>query len=221
MKLGRILRPIGLVAGTLALASLLAFGSKAHAYDFHEGDILLQSISTTQSLALAMATGSDYTHCGIVFKRNGQVFVYEAQGVMVFTPIIDFIGKSSQPILLLRLKDPSVLTPEVVKKMKDVARSFELKQYDYRFRWSDEFIYCSELVYKIYQRGAGIDLVPLKRFRDYNLDHPAVKALIERRYGDSPPLDELAVSPADLINSPLLELVTKVRGAVIEAPKKR
>jgi hypothetical protein len=218
MKLGRILRSIGLVAGSFAFASLLAFDPDARAQNYQEGDILLQSLSTTQSLALAMATGSDYTHCGIVFKRDGQVFVYEDLGVMLLTPIDEFIGKSPQPVLQLRLRDPSVLTPEAIGKMKDVARSFEHKLYDYHFRWSDDLMYCSELIYKIYQRGAGIEVAPLKQVKDYNLNHPAVKALIDKRFGGIPPLDEPILSPADLIDSPMLETVGKVRGKLVSAP---
>ena len=40
----------------------------------------------------------------------------------------------------------------------EVGRQLEGKHYDFWFEWSDERIYCSELVWKIYRRGLGIEL---------------------------------------------------------------
>ena len=86
------------------------------------------------------------------------------------------------------------------------------KDYDLQFRWSDDKIYCSELVWKAYKHATGIELCPPRPFKSYNLKSPTVQRLVKSRYGSSGqlPLDELAVAPSDLADSPLL----------VEAPKK-
>lgn len=45
-----------------------------------------------------------------------------------------------------------------------------------------------------------------RRFRDFHLDDPKVKKLVEERYGsvEKMPLDEKVVAPSDLATSPLL-----------------
>jgi hypothetical protein len=195
---------------TMALALAFSwFGAKALAFEFQEGDILFEGLDTPQTLALVMATDSEYTHCGVVYKGQDGFYVYEAVATTSLTPLNEFLGRSKIPVIVTRLKDPAILTPEVMAKIKASGEELKDKPYDLKFQWSDDHIYCSELVYKVYQRGAGLELVPLKRFRDYNLTHPAVKALIEKRFKDFP-LDELAVAPADLLKSPYLTKVAKI-----------
>jgi len=79
------------------------------------------------------------------------------------------------------------------------------KNYDAKFLWDDDNLYCSELVWKIYQH-AGIELCQPRRFSDYHLDDPKVKKVIEERYGavEKLPKDEKVVAPSDLAGSPLL-----------------
>jgi hypothetical protein len=205
---------IGLTFWVSAVMVIL-FRSPAWAWDFQEGDILFQAMNTSQSLALVMATGSEFTHCGIVFKSGDKFYVYEAVGATVMTPIEKFIERSQGPVVQTRLRDPSILTPEALVNMKKVGAVFDHKLYDFHFMWSDDRIYCSELVYKIYERGLGLELTPLKHFRDYNLRHPAVRALIEKRFKGKGPLEEmneLVVAPVDLLNSVYLEEVARIPG---------
>lgn len=70
--------------------------------------------------------------------------------------------------------------------------------------WSDQQIYCSELVWKIYQRGAGVELCALRPLDDFDLSAPVVRQVMQQRYGDKVPLKEPMVSPGDLFDSPLL-----------------
>jgi hypothetical protein len=195
----------------VALIAVLTAPVGALGHDFQEGDLLFQSLNTSQSLALKLATGSDYTHCGIVFISEGRVFVYEALVQMTMTPVEEWLDRSPE-VLWLRLKDPKVLTAQVISKMKKAGEDLKDRTYDTLFQWSDEKIYCSELVYKIYQRGADLELVPLKTFGDYNLGSEAVRDLIEKRYGGELPLAEKAVAPADLLESPLLQVVDRIAG---------
>jgi hypothetical protein len=42
------------------------------------GDIIFQTSLSQQSKAIQLATNSKYSHCGIIYKDNGQFYVYEA-----------------------------------------------------------------------------------------------------------------------------------------------
>ncbi|MDP6932204.1 MAG: YiiX/YebB-like N1pC/P60 family cysteine hydrolase, partial [Myxococcota bacterium] len=68
-------------------------------------------------------------------------------------------------------------------------------------------MYCSELVWKIYERGAGITLSPLRTISDYDLSHPDVQATVAARWPDGIPAQEPMVSPQDLFDSDLLRTV--------------
>lgn len=183
--------------------------AKDDATVFLDGDIIFQPSVSTQSLAIKLATHSPYTHCGIVFYRDGKPYVFEAVRTVSWTPLEAWIKRGVDGhYVLLRLKDRDErLTPGVLADMRRVAAGFVGKGYDLLFQWTDENMYCSELVWKIYERGAGVTLVPLRRIREYDLDHEEVQRKIEERFGYSIPWDEQAVAPSDLMQSPLLERV--------------
>ena len=82
------------------------------------------------------------------------------------------------------------------------------RPYDLTFEWSDSRVYCSELVWKMYERALGIRVGELQRLRDFDLSDPVVRAKMKERYGDAVPLDEQVISPAAMFDSPLLEVVS-------------
>lgn len=88
--------------------------------------------------------------------------------------------------------------------MRGVRESFRGKDYDLYFGWSDQRIYCSELVWKIYKRAAGVEIGHLQKLRDFDLSNPIVKDKIRQRYGSHIPFDEPVISPASIFNSGLL-----------------
>ena len=67
-------------------------------------------------------------------------------------------------------------------------------------------MYCSELVYKAYL-AAGITLVELRTFQDYELSSEPVQEAIRQRWGEAFDATALVVGPADLMVSELLEPV--------------
>ncbi|RYD47977.1 MAG: peptidase, partial [Verrucomicrobiaceae bacterium] len=52
--------------------------SLAAADTIREGDIVFTSSELGQGEAIIAATGSPYTHCGVVFEKNGKLMVLEA-----------------------------------------------------------------------------------------------------------------------------------------------
>jgi len=83
--------------------------------------------------------------------------------------------------------------------------------YDWHFQWSDDRIYCSELVWKAYEQALDLELGALETFRDFDLTDPLVEATLAERFGDDVPLDEPVISPRGIFESALLETVRQGR----------
>lgn len=170
--------------------------------NYKDGDIIFQRSQTSQSLAITLATRSQFTHVGIIYKKDGQFYVFEAGPVVQYRPIDEWIesGKDGK-YAVKRLKAEIKITDESMVKMIEVGESFMSRPYDIFFGWSDEKMYCSELVYKVFKRGAGIKIGSLERLKDFDLTHDAVKKILKDRYGDSIPLDEIVISPQSMYDS--------------------
>jgi hypothetical protein len=142
-------------------------------------------------------------------SRTADVYVLEAVQPVKLTPVQDWIIRGQdRHYSVKRLKNaPSLLIDNVKAKMIRTGNSFLNKSYDLHFGWSDDKIYCSELVWKIYDRGAGIKLCKLEKLRDFDLSNPLVKKKMAERYGKAIPLNEKVVSPSALYESDLLETI--------------
>lgn len=144
------------------------------------GDIVFQISRSSQSTAIQLATGSSYSHMGIVYLRDGDAFVFEAVQPVKLTPLTDWVAR---------------------------GESFSGKDYDLYFEWSDERIYCSELVWKIFEQGAGLEIGELAVMGDFDLSHPSVKAKLAERFGGNVPLQETVISPSAMFAAPQLQTV--------------
>lgn len=176
-----------------------------------EGDIIFQVSQSDLSTAIQLATHSKYSHCGIIFKRDDQWYVYEALQPVRYTPLMQWINRGKeQHFVIKRLKNAgTVLTPEVISKMKTAGERFNGRDYDFYFGWSDERIYCSELVWKIYNEVTGLEIGKLQQLKDFDLESPAVKQQMKEIYGNSIPLTEKIISPVSMFESPLLTAVAE------------
>lgn len=174
-----------------------------------DGDIIFQTSESSQCEAVRIATNSKFSHCGIIYKINGNLFVFEAVQPVKLTPLNDWIAHGrDKNYVVKRLKNAAeVLTPNTLQKMKDYSQQFDGKEYDAYFEWSDTRIYCSELVWKIYKNAANIELSKLQHLKDFNLTDERVQKVLKERYGNDIPLDEEVVSPSNLVDSDLLVTV--------------
>ena len=91
--------------------------------------------------------------------------------------------------------------------MKSVGEKYKGKNYDPYFEWSDDRIYCSELVWKIYKQAVGIKIGSLQKIKEFDLSDPIVKNKIKERYGENLPEGELVISPGSMFDSDLLYTV--------------
>ena len=170
------------------------------------GDLIFQTSLSSQSQAIQLATNSKYSHCGIVYIENGQFYVFEAIQPVKTTPLDKWIARGKDGhYVIKRLKNADqILTEETLQKMKAVGEKFRGKNYDLTFEWSDDKIYCSELIWKIYQRATGIELGKLQKLSEFDLTNDLVKKKIKERYGDKIPTEETVISPDALFDSELL-----------------
>lgn len=177
-----------------------------------EGDILFQISTSGQGKAIQLATNSPYSHCGILFRENNEWMVFEGVQPVKKTALNEWIAQGvKQHVVVKRLKNAqAVLTPQVKNHMKATATKFIGKNYDLTFTWNDDRMYCSELVYKIYERGAGIEVGKLQKLREFDLSNPVVKAKLVERYGTKIPLDEPVISPGAIFtDTNLVEILSQ------------
>ncbi len=177
--------------------------------DIKEGDLIFQTSLSEQSKAIQLATKSKYSHCGLIYKEGNDFVVFEAVQPVKKTLLDKWIARGENgKYVIKRLKNAEqVLTPETLQKMKQVGNEFNGKNYDLTFEWSDDKIYCSELIWKIYQRATNIEIGKLGKLSDFDLTNDVVKSKMKERYGDKIPKDELVISPAAIFDSDLLTTV--------------
>jgi len=167
------------------------------------GDIIFQTSKSSQSKAIQLATNSKYSHMGIIYENEGQYFVYEAVQPVKLTPLTDWINRGENGhYVIKRLENADqVLTSSTLTKMKEIGEQFKGKPYDIYFEWSDDKIYCSELVWKMYKQATNIEIGRLEQLSDFDLSNEIVKAKMKERYGNNIPMDEKVISPAAMFNS--------------------
>lgn len=173
------------------------------------GDIIFQISLSSQSKAIALATKSIYTHCGIIYEKDNIFFVYEAVQPVKLTPIKTWIKREKDKhYVIKRLKNADkILTKEVLKNMENYSKQFQGKNYDIYFSWSDDKIYCSELIWKIYKETTGLEIGKLQKLKDFDLTSPEVQQKMKERYGNKIPLEENVISPISIYESDLLMTV--------------
>ena len=179
--------------------------------DLQPGDIIFQSSTSGQGLAIQLATHSKYSHVGILFEKDGKLVVYEAVQPVRISELDEWIERGDEHhFVVKRLKNSDkILTPSLITQMQAEATKHLDKNYDAYFGWSDDRIYCSELVWKIYHRTTGLKIGTLQALKSFDLSAPIVQETMHRRYGKNIPYEEPVISPGAMFDDPLLYTVTK------------
>jgi hypothetical protein len=187
------------------------FTAQAAAFEnqLRDGDLIFHTSQSAQSRAIQLATHSPYSHCGILYRQQGAWQVFEAVQPVKLTPLASWVARGQGGhFVTKRLRDAnSALTPAALARLRAAGQPLLGRGYDLAFGWSDERIYCSELIWKVYERGLGRRLGTLQQLRDFDLSHPAVQAKMRERYGNTLPLNETVISPVSIFNSPELRTV--------------
>ena len=189
----------------VVLANLFV-ASGVLAYTPAAGDIVFHTSTSAQSFAVQSATHSRYSHMGIVLIKEGRPVVLEAVQPVKYTDLKTWLNRGKdQQYVIKRLTSP--IKPAAVSKLDQEAKRYLGKPYDLTFEWSDDRIYCSELVWKLYKSALGIELAPLAKLGSFDLTAPAVKAKLKERYGNRIPLNEPVIAPSAIFESTLLTTV--------------
>lgn len=173
------------------------------------GDIIFQSSKSGQSYAVQLATGSKYSHVGMIIKDKGELKVIEAVQPVKITSLKEWkkYGDGNHYVVKRLKQADSLLNDSITHLLDSFSRSYLGKNYDLYFGWDDDRIYCSELVWKVYKQALGIELGKLQKLSTFDLSHPIVKEKLKERYGNSIPMNEQCISPGAMFDSELLELV--------------
>lgn len=178
----------------LSVAGIVVYLSLARMEDLEElkeGDLLFQISKSAQSPLVALATGSVYTHCGILVEKQGKWYVLEATGPVKLTPLQQWCDKG-------RFKH--VISRRVLEKpIKIRYKQYLGQSYDWSFKFDNGKMYCSELIYMIYKKQFGIELSKPRKIGEFNL--LGMGNVMKRRGMDK---NQLAVAPSDLLRSEYL-----------------
>ncbi len=199
---------IGLVFAFIFLVFVLFLQGKLTTYytkpdntvTFQDGDIIFQSLSGDLPQHISGITQSPINHCGIVVVEKGNIFVIEASSDVCKTPIEEWVQRGKgKKFALMRMKGIETWQE---KRVVQEAFKFLGHPYDFQYRWDDEKIYCSELVYKAYKRGIGVLLGNLKPLKEMN--YKGHEEFIKKTTGGELPLNRKIITPVDIYKSPLL-----------------
>ena len=192
---------------TLLLLALAGLGPTSAVEPLRDGDIIFHTSRSAQSEAIQRATRSPYSHMGVIIFRDSKPFVLEAVATVTYTPLNRWIARGGGKYVVRRLEQE--LTASQAARLRAAAGKYVGRPYDLYFEWSDQRIYCSELVWKAYRDALGVEIGARQKLREFDLSDALVKGKMRERYGGRVPLDEPVISPAAMFDSPLLKTVAR------------
>ncbi|MBL8297449.1 MAG: YiiX family permuted papain-like enzyme [Rhodanobacteraceae bacterium] len=188
---------------------LLCTAAVAAETALRDGDIIFHTSRSAQSAAIQRATHSRYSHMGLILHRDGKPQVFEAVSTVKFTPLAQWIARGEGGhYVVKRWRDADArFDKSGIARLRESAQAMAGKRYDLTFEWSDERIYCSELVWKAYERAFGVRLGETQQLANFDLSDALVKVKLRERYGAKLPLRETVISPQAIFDSELLTTV--------------
>lgn len=228
-------RIAAVVLGAILMACLLGAEAPARAAtpEVLPGDLIFQESKSGQAAAITEVTGSRYSHCGIVLKRDRKLFIAEAiEPVRVVSTsehplrsIEKWIGAGvGRHAVIKRVQGG--LTPERLRQLEQSMLRFQGKPYDVLFQWSDDKIYCSEFIYDSFndpglEEAQRIPIGEVQTFSKLDLTGNLARDLIKKRYideGRQIDPNEKIITPVAVLNDPKLNTVAIVDDGRIHAP---
>lgn len=172
-------------------------------YDFQDGDILLQHVPCYLCSVIADVTDSQYSHCGITVRREGRPYVLEAIGPVRYTPAKTWIN-SGDSGMFTQLRPRNMTKAQIAEAIAEAEKMLG-RPYDIQYEWDERKIYCSELVHKVFLRGANIEIGEKQAIRSLNWQPH--ERFIRHIAGGDLPLDRVLVTPESLTRGPNVALV--------------
>ncbi len=198
----RVLFPFLFIASFICIS-----GCAQSAAKLKTGDILFITNPGGQGKAIQVATKSKYTHVGIVFVEKGKTYVYHAVEPVMKSTLEEFLDYSFDGKYVAKRLKGNVLNDDSNEKMREMAAGLLGKHYDIYFNWKDDEWYCSEYVWKLYERAYKMEIGKPRPLKEFDLSSDVVQSIMKKRYGNKIPYEENMISPQDMFDSELLEEV--------------
>ena len=172
----------------MSMLLLAGCGNSIDVADIQEGDVVFIESQSSQSPYIKVGTMSKWTHCGVVVNTPQGMKVLEASKTVRLTPFAKFIGSAKNENWMV--KRPKRKLPEPISYSKYLGMPYDLE-----FKFNNGKMYCSELVWLIYQ-DQGIVLCKPRKVSSFICTRiPRVKKLMLKRHIS---MDQTAVAPVDL-----------------------
>ncbi len=155
-------------------------------FDLKEGDIIFQTLNSSQSWFIEKATKSPATHVGVLKKdKTGAWVVVEAIGPVKETPLQEWLGQGKNTSSAFKKSLKQLLTDEQKEALFKNLKSYYGKPYDFLFIMDYVKIYCRELVYKAY-KNIGIELGEIEKLKALDISSPEIQQVIKERAKEHP-----------------------------------
>ena len=166
--------------------------------DKQEGDILMQSLPRGELVdAIESVSGSPWSHCGILVKKNGEWMVAQALMDVHYTPLLEYLVQG-RDLRVTAYRVPNLTDTQRAKIQPGIARLLG-KPYDIEYEPTDRKIYCSELIWKVYDRELGIWVGEWESLG--SLNWKSAEAMIRVVGKGAIPADMLMITPVGLIKT--------------------
>ena len=157
--------------------------SQAQIPNVKSGDIIFQTSDSPQSNAIQEATGSLFSHVGIVKVSKNKKVVIEAVSKVKPTPLEEWIARGRDENYVVYRDNK--LTDKEREQVVNAAESYLGRPYNLFFTFHSDAIYCSELVYFAFQK-IGINIGHVQKIRELNVENSAIQQLVKKRWKDHP-----------------------------------
>jgi len=184
------------------------------AYEFREGDVLLQHIPSHLGSVIRDIAESRYSHCGLVVNNGGRLAVIEAIRPVKYTSLPEWVGQGQgNDFTQLR---PAGLSAEQLAQVAGEARKLLGSPYDLQYDLDENKIYCSELIYKAFLRGAKLKVGALQKLEELNWQ--PYENFIRHLAGGGLPLERVLVTPESLAKDENFKQVASNFPAAVHEP---
>ena len=169
------------------------------------GDVLFQSLPPSPLVdAIDGATGSPFFHYGIVVQPGTKWLVLEAIGPVEETPLDAWIKRGRFGGFAAYRFKPKYLAR--VSEVIQEAEKYQGRRYGIHYRFDNDEIDCSELIFVAFKKVFGEDLGTIRKLGDLNWGPYA--EVIFRIEGSFPTSREM-ITPVDSSKAPQLDEIIR------------